>query len=100
MSVKRLMVNLPRALSAAGLLACALLVAACSSSGKKPEPKPLPPNPNLLAVQRIWTAQVGEISGPMTLRVTADGSQVLAVGGKTGEVTAPVSYTHLRAHET
>ncbi|WP_123297895.1 outer membrane protein assembly factor BamB [Comamonas sp. BIGb0124] len=82
------MVNLPRALSAAGLLACALLVAACSSSGKKPEPKPLPPNPNLLAVQRIWTAQVGEISGPMTLRVTADGSQVLAVGGKTGEVTA------------
>lgn len=73
----------------AGLAAVvsAALVAGCSSSGKKPQPKPLPANPALLSVQQVWRAEVGAISGPLSLRASADGSRLFAAGGK-GDVVA------------
>jgi outer membrane assembly lipoprotein YfgL len=69
----------------------ALLVGACSSVDK-PKPLPLGPNPELFAVKKAWSAQIGEVSLP--LRVTSVGPEtavasnkgvVVVLDGRTGQ---------------
>jgi outer membrane assembly lipoprotein YfgL len=56
-----------------------LLIGACSSV-EKPKPQPLGPSPELLAVKKVWSTQIGEISLP--LRVTTVGTEVAAASSK------------------
>jgi len=56
--------------SAAGLaLGLALALSGCSSSTKKPEPVALPAVSGSLAVSKVWTARVGEVSTPLQASV-------------------------------
>ncbi|MDO9434096.1 outer membrane protein assembly factor BamB [Hydrogenophaga sp.] len=71
-----------RALS---LLATALLVAACSSSPKKPQPTPLAPAAALMGTQLAWSAQVGK-SGVSMVPLVAAGR--VFVAGDAGVVAA------------
>ncbi|WP_236581951.1 outer membrane protein assembly factor BamB [Hydrogenophaga sp. BPS33] len=71
-----------RALS---LLVTALVVAACSSSPKKPQPTPLAPSVALMGTQLIWSAQVGQ-GGASLAPYTADGR--VFVAGNAGVVAA------------
>jgi outer membrane protein assembly factor BamB len=73
------------------LLGVSLLVTACSSV-EKPKPQPLGPNPEMLAVKRAWSSQIGEVSFP--LRSTSVGVEVViasnngvvaALDGRTGQ---------------
>ena len=61
------------------LFAVSLLMIACSSV-EKPKPQPLGPNPELLAVRKVWNTQIGEISLP--LRVVSVGPEVAAASNK------------------
>jgi len=85
-------------LLAAALLAAALL-AACSSAPSRPEPAPLPPDPKLLGVRQVWSAEIGEVAFPLVAQVVghtvglASGEgQVSLLDARTGEVLwrAPV----------
>lgn len=73
------------------LICMGLLLAACSSV-EKPKPQSLGPNPEILAVKRAWSTQIGEVSLP--LRVTSVGAEfavasnkglVAVLDGRTGE---------------
>lgn len=55
-----------RCLSAA---AAAVLVSACSSTGDKPKPAPLPDFAAQLTVTKAWTAKVGEVTTPLSVWV-------------------------------
>ncbi|QHE85821.1 outer membrane protein assembly factor BamB [Hydrogenophaga sp. BPS33] len=74
--------SMSRALS---LLVTALVVAACSSSPKKPQPTPLAPSVALMGTQLIWSAQVGQ-GGASLAPYTADGR--VFVAGNAGVVAA------------
>ena len=78
-------------LGAVLLIGVGLLLAACSSV-EKPKPQPLGPNPEMLAVKKAWSAQIGEVSLP--LRVTSVGTEfavasnqglVAVLDGRTGQ---------------
>lgn len=53
------------------LYAAVLVLAACSSAGKKPEPVPYPPNPGLVGVRLAWQMQLGAPSGSLRPAVHA-----------------------------
>jgi outer membrane assembly lipoprotein YfgL len=81
------------ALRVIGALAFAGLLAACSSPPTRPEPAPLPPDPRLLGVRQVWSAEVGPVGFPLV--VQAAGNSVAVAGGdgnvvmldaRTGEV--------------
>lgn len=74
-----------RLASAATVLGLAgVLLAGCGSSGK-PKPAELGPNPGLLGVRQVWTAQVGEVEYPLDVHVTG---QQVALAGSDGTVLA------------
>lgn len=82
-----------RLLRAAWVCGLALLLAACSSGPKRPDPAPLPPNPKLLGVRQAWSVELGEIRFPLvvqaagnTLGVASDDGQVSLLDARTGEV--------------
>lgn len=52
-------------LACAGLTGLALLLAACSSSPSKPQPSALPAVSGNLAVSKVWTARLGEVTTPL-----------------------------------
>ena len=52
-------------LACAGLTGLALLLAACSSSPSKPQPSALPAFSGNLAVSKVWTARLGEVTTPL-----------------------------------
>ena len=52
-------------LASAGLTGLALLLAACSSSPSKPQPSALPAVSGNLAVSKVWTARLGEVTTPL-----------------------------------
>lgn len=71
----------------------ALLLAACSSGPKRPEPAPLPPSPHLLGVRQVWRVELGEVNFPLvvqaagnTLGVASDDGNVSLLDARTGEV--------------
>ncbi len=74
-----------RALATAGLVLAAGLLAACSSSAKKPQPTPLSPVAALMGTQLAWSAQVGE-SRASLVPVVAAGKAFVA--GNAGTVAA------------
>lgn len=72
-----------------GLLVGALVtlgLLACSSQPTAPQPTELGPNPALLAVRPVWSAQVGRADFPLSVAVAGD--VVLLAGGATGLVSA------------
>ena len=64
-------------------LGVALVLVACSSSVKRPDPAPLLPDPHRLSVQEAWHVDVGRVDLP--LLVHAHGSTV-GVGSSDGTV--------------
>jgi outer membrane protein assembly factor BamB len=78
-------------------LACGLalvtLLAACSSGSKRPDPAPLLPDPKLLGVRQIWSAEIGTVAFPLVVQVagntvglaSSDGA-VSLVDARTGEM--------------
>lgn len=74
-----------RLASAATLLGLsAALLAGCGSPAK-PKPAELGPNPGLLGVRQVWTAQLGEVGYPLDVKVTG---QQLALAASDGTVLA------------
>ncbi|GAB1387214.1 hypothetical protein MASR1M59_23620 [Melaminivora sp.] len=78
----------------AAALACALLLAGCSSLGNmvpwggasRPKPAELGPNVPVLGVRQVWTAQIGDTQG-LALEMRVLGNQVL-LASAAGEVAA------------
>jgi len=50
----------------AALVATALLLGACASSPDKPTPSALVDYKEQLSVSRLWSAQIGPVSSPLT----------------------------------
>jgi outer membrane protein assembly factor BamB len=77
--------------SAIVLIASAVLLGACSSGGKRPEPAPLAANVPLIGVKQVWSARVGEVpagAGPavvgnMVVVAASDGT-VAAIDAGSG----------------
>jgi len=61
------------------------LLAACSSQPNAPQPAPLGPDPALLGVRQVWSAQVGAVNFPMTLAVNGN---TVFVGDGAGNLSA------------
>nr|WP_233249806.1 outer membrane protein assembly factor BamB [Limnohabitans sp. Bal53] len=59
------------------------LLSACSSAPDKPQPSPLPAVSGAFKLQKAWTNQIGEVSGPMMASV--HGQQV-AVASSLGQL--------------
>jgi outer membrane assembly lipoprotein YfgL len=66
-----------------GALGLALLLAACGSSSRRPEPVPLPPDPALLQVRQVWSLTLGPMDLALTLRAV---DQRLALASRDGQV--------------
>ncbi|MDD5030112.1 MAG: outer membrane protein assembly factor BamB [Rhodoferax sp.] len=72
----------------AGALA-SLVLLACSSQPTGPQPTELGPNPSLLGVRQVWSAQLpGRVDFPLTVAVAVAGDAVVLAGGAAGQVTA------------
>lgn len=76
-----------------GALGLSALLSACSSPVSRPDPQPLPPNPNLLGVRQIWRAASGPVSFPLVVQaagpvigVAADDGMVSLLDARTGDV--------------
>lgn len=83
---------LARVLRGAWVWGAALLLAACSSGPKRPDPAPLPPNPNLLGVRQIWSTELGTVDFPLVVQaaghvigVASGQGQVSLLDARTGE---------------
>jgi outer membrane assembly lipoprotein YfgL len=61
----------------------AVLLAACSSTPHKPKPAELAPSPELVKVQSLWSAKIGEVAFALDARVHG---QQLAVAASDGTV--------------
>jgi len=70
--------------AAVGGLMLGLLVA-CSSQPNAPQPAPLGPDPALLGVRQVWSAQVGAVNFLMTLAVNGN---TVFVGDDAGNLSA------------
>lgn len=73
-------------------LGAALLLGACSSAGKRPDPTPLLPDPHRLSVKEAWHADIGRVDLPLVLRVSGttvgvagSAGAVALLDGRTGE---------------
>ncbi len=82
-----------RALNAIGVLLLAGLLAACSSPPTRTEPAPLPPDPRLLGVRQVWSAEAGAVDFPLVVRVVGNtvavaggDGKVMMIDARTGEV--------------
>lgn len=62
----------------------AVLLTACSSTPKRPDPAPLPPNPKLLGMRQAWSAEIGEVKFPLLVQAVG---QSLALASSDGQVT-------------
>lgn len=65
-------------------IASVLVLAACSSKNKTPEPGPLPSYTPLLTVDQVWSVKLGEIDFPIVPRVV--GGTRMAVAASDGTV--------------
>ncbi len=82
-----------RILRGVGLLLAAGLLAACSSAPSRPEPAPLPPDPKLLGVRQVWSADIGAVGFPLlvqamghTVGVASSAGEVSLLDARTGEL--------------
>jgi outer membrane assembly lipoprotein YfgL len=72
-------------LHGAWVLVLASVLGACSSGApRKPDPAPLPPNPNLLGVRQAWHLDLGEVDFPLTLHAVG---HMVGVAGSDGTVS-------------
>lgn len=72
-----------RLLPAAWGLALVVVLAACSSAPKRIEPAPLQPDPKLLNVRQIWTADLGPVEFPLVVQTAG---ATLGLASSAGEV--------------
>jgi len=91
--VNRRSPTLTRVLRGAWAGGVALLLIACSSGPTRPEPAPLPPDPHLLGVREVWSAEIGAVEFPLvvqavghTLGVASGAGMVSLLDARTGEV--------------
>jgi outer membrane protein assembly factor BamB len=70
----------------------AVLLAACSSSARRPDPAPLLPDPQKLSVRQVWSADLGDVSFPLMIQaagsavgVASDRGTVTLLDTRTGE---------------
>lgn len=63
------------------MLALLAALAACSSSTERPRPADLPPSASLIAVQPMWSAQVGAAPATVSPRAVDDRLFVVGSGG-------------------
>lgn len=63
----------------------ALLLSACASGPDQPKPLDLGPNPALLGVRQVWSAQIGPVDFSLQPRVVG---QTIALASSTGRVAA------------
>ena len=69
-----------------GALACS--IAACSSSPEKPQPAPLPTVTGQLAVQKVWSTNVGAVTTPLFASVHGDQVAVASTQGQVALINA------------
>lgn len=81
-----------RLLSSLAVLLLAVLLAACSSGPKRPEPAPLQPDPQRLSVRQVWTAELGQVDFPLvvqaagaTVGLASGAGEVSLLDARTGE---------------
>lgn len=63
------------------LLAATVLLSACSSGPKRPQPAELPPDAQGLAVQPAWTSRIGAVAFALDAKVVDDAIAVAASDG-------------------
>ncbi len=76
--------------SAPWRLGCRLLLAgavitlllACSSAPNRPEPAPLPPDPQRLAMREAWRADIGKVEFPLVVQVAGNMAGVASSAGQ------------------
>ncbi len=76
--------------SAPWRLGCRLLLAgavitlllACSSAPNRPEPAPLPPDPQRLAMREAWRADIGKVEFPLVVQVAGNTAGVASSAGQ------------------
>ena len=73
-----------RLLSAACGLALLVVLAACSSAPKRIEPAPLLPDPKLLGVRQIWSAELGPVDFPLVVQTAG---ATVGLASSAGEVS-------------
>jgi len=71
-----------------GLGVLALTVAACSSSPDKPQPSALPNVSGQLAIQKVWTANIGPVTTPLFALVHGDRVAVASTAGQVALIDA------------
>jgi outer membrane protein assembly factor BamB len=74
--------------SAIILVASALLLAACSSGSKRPDPAPLAANVPLIGVKQAWASRIGEVPAGASPSVVGNTVVVAAVDGTVAAIDA------------
>lgn len=62
--------------------ALAMALSACSGTGEKPRPVPLPTFSPQLQVQKVWSSKVGEVTTPLSASVHADRIAIASTSGE------------------
>jgi outer membrane assembly lipoprotein YfgL len=74
--------------NAISLIACAVLLAACSGGGKRPDPAPLAANVPLIGVKQAWANRIGEVPAGASPNVVGNTVVVAASDGTVAAMDA------------
>lgn len=83
-----LIAGMEYAQSATLLIACAVLMTACSGGGKRPDPAPLAANVPLIGVKQAWASRIGEVPAGAAPSVVGNTVVVAAADGTVAAIDA------------